>query len=106
MNKTRNRKEKQMEIHKINQNGKGSFKAFENNEEVGTLDYTMDEKNTMLLNHTEVNPAYEGKGIAKKLVMESVEFARKNDLKILPRCTYAEKLFERSTEIQDVLYKS
>lgn len=95
-----------MEIRQINQNAKGSFKAFENNEEVGTLDYTMDEKNTMLLNHTEVSPAFEGKGIAKKLVMQSVEYARENDLKILPRCSYAEKLFERSAEIQDVLYKS
>lgn len=95
-----------MEIRQISQTGSGSFKAFENNEEVGTLDYTMDRKNTMLLNHTEVSPAYEGKGIAKKLVMKSVEYVRENGLKILPRCTYAEKLFERSTEIQDVLYKS
>lgn len=95
-----------MEIRQINHNGRGSFKAFENNEEVGTLDYTMDEKNTMLLNHTEVSPAYEGKGIAKKLVMESVEYVRENGLKILPRCPYAVKLFEKSAEIQDVLYKS
>lgn len=95
-----------MEIRQFNQNGKGSFKAFENNQEVGTLDYTLDEKNTILLNHTEVSPAYEGKGIAKKLVMESVAYARQKNLKILPRCPYAEKLFAKSTEIQDVLYKS
>ncbi|HLN73263.1 MAG TPA: GNAT family N-acetyltransferase [Prolixibacteraceae bacterium] len=95
-----------MEIRQISQNGKGSFKAFENDQEVGTLDYTWDNKNTMLLNHTGVIPAYEGKGIAKKLVMESVAYARQQNLKILPRCPYAEKLFERSAEIQDVLYKS
>lgn len=95
-----------MEIRQINQNGKGSFKAFENNEEIGTLDYSWDEKNTMLLNHTEVNPAFEGKGIAKKLLMESVAYARQKNLKILPRCSYAVKAFERATDIQDVLYKS
>lgn len=94
-----------MEIRQFNQNGKGSFKAFENNEEVGTLDYTWDENKTMLLNHTEVSPAFEGKGIAKKLVMQSVEFARQENLKILPRCSYAEKVFKKSTDIQDVLYK-
>lgn len=54
-----------MEIRHISQNGRGSFKAFENDQEVGTLDYTWDNKNTMLLNHTEVIPEYEGKGIAK-----------------------------------------
>lgn len=95
-----------MEIRQYSQNGKGSFKAFENEKEVGTLDYTMDEMNTIIINHTEVSPAYEGKGIAKKLVMQSVAFARQKNLKILPRCPYAEKLFERSAEIQDVLYLS
>ena len=95
-----------MEIRQINQNGKGSFKAFENEQEVGTLDYTMDENNRMLLNHTEVSPAHEGKGIGKKLLMESVEFARQKDLKVLPRCSYAETVFKRTAEIQDVLYRS
>lgn len=95
-----------MEIRQFNQNGKGSFKAFDNEKEIGTLDYTLDEKNTILLNHTEVSPEYEGKGIGKKLVMESVEYARQKNMKILPRCSYAEKVFERTTDIQDVLYKS
>lgn len=95
-----------MEIRQYNQNGKGSFKAFENDEEVGILDYTQDQNNTMILNHTEVSPAHEGKGIGKKLVMESAAFARQHNLKILPRCSYAEKVFERTAEIQDVLYQS
>lgn len=54
-----------MEIRQFSQNGKGSFKAFENDQEVGTLNYTCNEENTLALNHTEVNPACEGKGIAK-----------------------------------------
>lgn len=95
-----------MEIRQFNQNGHGSFKAFENDQEVGTLDYTMDKRNTIILNHTGVSPFHEGKGIGKRLVMQSVEYARQKNLKILPRCPYAEKVFERSAEIQDVLYKS
>lgn len=95
-----------MEIKQFKENGKGHFKALESGKEVGILDYSLDGKNTIILHHTEVNPEFEGKGIGKKLIMESVTYARNEDLKILPRCSYAQKVFERTTEIQDVLYKS
>ena len=95
-----------MEIKHITDNGKGIFKAVENGQEIGLLIYTQPAKNIISLDHTEVNSEYEGKGIGKQLVMKTVEFARQKNLKIFPNCTFAQRVFERTAEIQDVLYKS
>jgi predicted GNAT family acetyltransferase len=95
-----------MEIKHITENGQGIFKAIENGQEIGLLAYTQPDDNTISLDHTEVNYLHEGKGIGKKLLMEIVDFARQKNLKIFPNCSYAKRVFERTEEIQDVLYKS
>ncbi|MGB3116817.1 MAG: GNAT family N-acetyltransferase, partial [Ferruginibacter sp.] len=51
-----------------------------------------------------VEEVYGGKGYGKKLVMQSVEYARKNNLKIIPLCPFAKKVFDRTESIRDVLY--
>jgi predicted GNAT family acetyltransferase/ferredoxin len=44
--------------------------------------------------HTEVNPEYGGKGIAKRLVYKVVEAAEKAGQKILATCSYAAKVLK------------
>ncbi len=57
----------------------------------------------MIIEHTEVNPGNEGKGLGKKLVTKAVEFARKKGIKIIPICPFAKKVFEKTPEFGDVL---
>lgn len=95
-----------MEIKHVEENGQGTFKAIEEGKEVGLLAYTWDGGQAISLNHTEVSMENEGKGIGRKLVMEMVGFARQKNLKIFPRCSYAKRVFERTEELRDVLYKS
>ncbi|HET6555788.1 MAG TPA: GNAT family N-acetyltransferase [Prolixibacteraceae bacterium] len=95
-----------MEIKQENQHQKGSFIAWEGDQEAGVLDYTMDSTNRLVIDHTEVYPEFEGKGLGKKLVMEAVEFAREKNLKIIPLCSYASTVFSRTDAIRDVLYTS
>ena len=58
----------------------------------------------LVIEHTVVNPAYEGNGIGKRLVFAVVDYARDNQLKILPVCTFAKVVFDKTPEIQDVLF--
>jgi predicted GNAT family acetyltransferase len=58
----------------------------------------------MIIEHTEVNEAYEGKGLGKQLVEAGVKYARENHLKILPWCPYARKIFDTIVEYNDVLF--
>ena len=53
------------------------------------------------LEHTIVDPAYGGQGLAGKLVQELVSKARERGAKIIPTCSYALKAFEKKAEYAD-----
>lgn len=82
---------------------KGRFIIYEDNEEAGEMTFTWAGKNKFIIVHTGVEEKFEGKGLAKKLVMEGVEYARKNNVKIIPLCPYAKRRFEKDESIRDVL---
>jgi len=58
------------------------------------------------VNHTFVDPSLRGQGIARKLMDKVVEFAKEEQLKIKPTCSYAVKVFPRYDEYEDLIYKS
>jgi predicted GNAT family acetyltransferase len=57
----------------------------------------------IIIDHTEVNPGNEGKGFGKKMVTKAVEYARENDIKIIPLCPFAKSVFDKTPEFGDVL---
>jgi predicted GNAT family acetyltransferase len=84
---------------------KGKFYVQENGEELAEMVYNMPSADKMIIEHTEVNDALRGKNVGVQLVMNAVEYARANDIKIIPLCTFAKSVFDRKPEIQDVLFK-
>lgn len=52
-----------------------------------------------------VYPKFEGQGFGKKLVEESIKFARENHWKINPHCSYARSVMMRISGIEDVFSK-
>lgn len=64
-------------------------------------------KNELLtVYHTGIEPEAEGKGFAKKLLDEMVEYARKNNLMVLPLCPYVHAQFKKHPdEYQDIWKK-
>lgn len=93
-----------MKIQRDDNGKKGQFSALINEEEAGLMTYTWAGDQKFIIDHTEVNPDFSGKGVGKQLVMAAVEFARENGLKILPLCPYAKSVFERTPAIADVLF--
>ena len=83
---------------------KGLFTIFEDDKRVGEMSYTWAGDNKFIIDHTEVFEGNEGKGYGKQLVTEAVNYARQKDVKILPLCPYAKRVFEKSTEFKDVLF--
>ncbi|MGL2966639.1 GNAT family N-acetyltransferase [Flavobacterium sp. XGLA_31] len=57
----------------------------------------------IIIDHTEVNPGNEGKGLGKKMVAQAVAYARENGIKIIPLCPFAKSVFDKVPEFQDVL---
>lgn len=68
----------------------------------GFIDYTLNE-NVLTIHHTEVDDAYAGQQLGKKLVMAVVDHARKHHYKILPLCPYANKVLNRDESLKDLL---
>ena len=53
--------------------------------------------------HTEVLPAYEGRGIASALVKRVLTDARQAGIKVTPRCPFFVRHFERHPEDADLV---
>ena len=90
---------------RVNDDGKkGSFTALLGTKPAGEIHYVWAGPDKLIIDHTEVFPGFEGKGIGKVLVMKVVELAREKKAKALPLCPYAKSLFEKMQELKDVLF--
>lgn len=92
-----------MNIQQHNTETKGAFRAMDNETAAGEMTYVWTGTDKFIIDHTEVYEAYNGKGVGKQLLMKAVEFARENNLKIIPLCPFAKRMFDRMPEIGDVL---
>ena len=58
---------------------------------------------TITIDHTGVPTAFEGRGIASKLVKRAIADAREQGFKITPLCSYVVAQFRRHPEWNDLL---
>lgn len=77
------------------------FKHSENNislmqgdREIGFLKYGIVD-NIMYINGVVVDEAFRGQGLAKKIMNAGVDYAKNNNYKIIPRCSYVVSAFDR-----------
>lgn len=61
------------------------------------------EGQVLLMTHTEVPPALEGRGIAAALVQAALAWARAEGLQVRPLCSYVVAYMRRHPETQDLL---
>ena len=92
-----------IEIKQIDQDTKGYFVASDSEHEAGRMTYTFAGNSKIIIDHTEVSDAYRGQNIGKRILMEIVEYARENKIKIIPLCPFAKAIFEKVESIRDVL---
>lgn len=84
---------------------KGYAIAQENGKTAGKMTYSIPSSAFIIIDHTEVESAFEGKGVGKQLLYKIVEMAREKKIKILPLCPFASAMFKKLEDIQDVLKK-
>jgi uncharacterized protein len=84
---------------------KGMFYVGQDGAILAEMVYNMPSPDKMIIEHTEVDASLEGKGVGKQLVHTAVEYARANNIKIIPLCPFAKGVLDRKTEWQDVLVK-
>jgi len=65
--------------------------------------YSMPAPNKMVIEHTEVSDELKGKSVGYQMVKTAVDYARQNNIKIVPLCPFAKSVFDRKEELRDVL---
>jgi len=88
--------------HKLVGN-KGMFYVGQDGAILAEMVYTKPSEDKMIIEHTEVDESLGGKGVGLQLVQTAVEYARTHNLKIIPLCPFAKKVFDKKPEYQDVL---
>lgn len=92
-----------MKIELEDNGNKGSFYIAENGQRLAEMTFSKTGTNVLIIDHTEVNDTLRGTGAGKKLVLEAVNYARTNHLKIMPLCTFAKSVFDKTPEYADAL---
>lgn len=57
----------------------------------------------IIVDHTYVSDRLSGQGIGKRLLQELVEWARKENKKIIPQCSFVKAQMEKNEEYHDLL---
>jgi predicted GNAT family acetyltransferase len=81
----------------------GNFNITTEGRKVALMTFVFAGPDKIIIDHTEVSPAFNGKGLGKKLVEKAVETAREKNWKIIPLCPFAKKTFDKNSQFNDVL---
>ncbi|HNX21667.1 MAG TPA: GNAT family N-acetyltransferase [Bacteroidales bacterium] len=84
-----------MEFRHINSETNGYIKAIENETQLGIITYYWEDDKTIVVDHTEVNPLFEGNGVGSLLVNEILRFVDQNSLNIVPLCPFVKVVMHR-----------
>jgi predicted GNAT family acetyltransferase len=77
------------------------YELWVGDERVGTIKYST-LPDAIVLIHTEVDPAFEGKGFGSRLVHDALADVRSRGLKIVPLCSFVRSYLQRHPDEADV----
>jgi predicted GNAT family acetyltransferase len=93
-----------MEVKNRNDGHRGAFYMEDDGKEIGLMHYLVPSPERIVIDHTVVDDAYEGKGLGRQLIKAGVLYAREHHMKIQPICPFAKKIFDITPDFADVLY--
>lgn len=88
-----------MEFHN---DEKGWLSLLENTKVIGHIAYSIS-NDVLTIEHTVVDEYYSGQGLASKLMVELIAFAKTKNYKIKPVCSYAVSYFNKHPENSSLL---
>ena len=70
-------------------------------DDLALIEYQLSDK-VIAYTHTEVPPAFEGKGVAAKMARAALEYAKEQGLMVAPFCPYIASYIKRHPEYQSI----
>ncbi|GAA2095421.1 GNAT family N-acetyltransferase [Streptomyces albiaxialis] len=84
--------------------GEGQYEARIGDAVAGTAQY-MRSSEVIAFTHTEVDLAYEGRGVGSALARTALDAAREEGLKVVPVCPFFASYIRKHTDYQDLVYE-
>ena len=81
---------------------KSRYEARIDGELAGILEY-VEKRGRLALSHTEVLPAFEGRGVASRLAKFGLDEARRKELGVIVICPFVRAYIERHPEERDIV---
>lgn len=82
----------------------GAFYIEDEGRRVAEMTYSVPAPGKMIIDHTEVSKAFEGRGIGRQLLDAAVSYARSQQWKVIPVCPYAHAVMMKNKDkFADVL---
>lgn len=73
------------------------YEIYADDELAGFTDYRLS-PGRIAFTHTEIEPAFEGRGLARRLVVAELDDARRRGLAVLPFCPYVRTIILRNQD--------
>ncbi|MBA3920035.1 MAG: GNAT family N-acetyltransferase [Gemmatimonas sp.] len=90
-------------IHHDEDGHRGRFRIDRDGKHAAVMTYSRGRPDLIIIDHTEVNPAYGGQGLGQALLAELVRWARETGTKVMATCPFASAQFAKRPELADVL---
>lgn len=94
-----------MDISIEDNDSKGAFYLERDGRRLAEMTFSKAGQSRIIIDHTQVDDELRGQNVGKQLFLKAVAYARENKLVILPLCPFANALFKKFPEYQDVLDK-
>ena len=91
------------ELRFIDDAASGRYRLLLGSDEVGFIEYDLVGDGSILIKHTEVPTAHEGKGFASKLMQSALDHVREQNKTAIPICPYALNWVRRHPAYHDVV---
>jgi predicted GNAT family acetyltransferase len=90
------------DVRVVDNSDEHRYEAFVDEELAGHILYRI-QPGLITALHTEVDPAFEGRGIGSRLVAAALDDIRSRDLELVPLCPFVRGYIERHSEYADLV---
>lgn len=87
------------QLHESENAKSGGFYLEDDGRRIGEITYIKRDDASLVIDHTYVDPADRGQGVARQLMQEVIDKARREAKTIVPVCSYARVVFQREPEL-------
>ncbi|MEW9676919.1 GNAT family N-acetyltransferase [Lentibacillus sp. L22] len=86
--------------------GENKFYVGENEKDpLAVITYKPADDGNLIVDYTYVSDELRGEGVGQQLVEQMVKYAREEDKKLIPECSYAKGKLKNTQAYRDVLYE-